>query len=237
MATSAAPPARRAIATPVPRRAVADGVPDAHRGDGEADVLLRRDRGRGQQGEGPQVPLVEVPPRIEEERAGERDRMEVAHGQPLHRRIGEIRDGERSSGPLRIEVLASEPVDRDRAGGDGDRLHDEQELGIRPHQPERRERGQDRVEVRAEAGDLLAVDVGDREEVAVRRRPDRLRHVSEVEAPAAESLVPKDGSSAEDARKGGGGEPDDGDRRQRATSCSTRPRHRSPSTRSLACSW
>ena len=56
-----------------------------------------------------------------------------------------------------------------------------------------RECGQDRVEVRAEPGDLLAVDIGDREEVAVRGRPDRLRHVSEIEATAAERAVPEDG--------------------------------------------
>ncbi len=147
-------------------------------------MLLRRDRRRGQEREGPEASLVEVPPGEEEERTGERDRMEVAHGQPLHRRIGEIGDGERGSRPLRVEMLAREPVDRDRAGSDGDRLHDEQELGIRPDPPERSERGQDRIEVRPETGDLLAVDVGDREKVAVRGRPDGLRHVSEVEAPA-----------------------------------------------------
>ena len=198
-------------------------------------VLLRGDRRRRQQREGPQASLVEVPPGKEEERARERDRMEVAHRQPLHRRIEQICDGERSSRPFQVEVLACEPVDRDRAGRDGDRLHDEQELGRWPHPPERSERGQDRVEMRAETGDLLAVDIGDREEVAVCGRPDGLRHVSEVEAAAAEGAMPENRRGAEDARECGRREPDDGGWLHRATSCSTRPRQRSPSTSSLAC--
>ena len=230
----AAAPARTTIARSRTRGAVANGVPDSHPSDGEADVLFRRDRRHGEQCEGPQASLVEVPPCVQEERARERDRMEVAQGQPLHRRVGEIGDCECGSRPLQIEVLAREPVDRDRAGGDGDRLHDEQELGIRPHPPERSKRGEDRVEVRAEPGDLLAVDVSDREEVAVRGRPHGLGHVSEVEASAVEAAVPEDGSRAEDARKGGSREPDDRDRLHLRTSCSTRPRHRSPSTASLA---
>ena len=120
-------------------------------------------------------------------------------------------------------MLPSEPVDGDRAGRDGDGLDDEQQLGVRPDQPQRGECGQDRVEVRAQPGDLLTVDIGDREEVAVRGRPDRLRHVSEIEATAAERAVPKDGRGAEDARERGGRDPDDGEGSQARTSCSTRP--------------
>ena len=68
-----------------------------------------------------------------------------------------------AAGQLRVEVLACEPEDRQRAGGDGDRLDDEQQLGIRPEPPERRERDEDRVEVRAQPRDLLAVHVRHRE--------------------------------------------------------------------------
>ena len=70
--------------------------------------------------------------------------------------------------------------------------------------------------MRAETGDLLAVDIGDREEVAVCGRPDGLRHVSEVEATTAEGAMPENRRGAEDARKCGRCEPDDGVRLQRA---------------------
>ena len=67
---------------------------------------------------------------------------------------------------------------------------------------------EDRVEVRAEPRDLLAVDVGDREDVAVCGRPDGLGHVAEVEAAAAR-------------RRGGGAR----------EACRTRPRRRRSPTR------
>ena len=51
----------------------------------------------------------------------------------------------------------------------GDRLDDEQQDGARPEPPQRREQRRGRVEVRAEPRDLLAVDVGHREQV--RRAP------------------------------------------------------------------
>ena len=148
--------------------------------------------------------------------------MEVAHGQPLHRREEEVRDRERRRRPLGVEVRPREPEDGQRPGGDGHGLDDEQQFRARPEPPERREQREDRVEVRAEPRDLLAVDVGDREHVAVRGRPDRLGHVAEIEAAAAEGPMPQDGQRAEAGGEGGGREPDEPRRRHRATSCSTR---------------
>ena len=149
----------------------------------------------------------------------------------------EIGEGERSGRPTRRRsacgrarrpgALRKRPRPPGRRAAARDRA--------RPTRAERE--GQDRVEVRAETGDLLAVDVGDREEVAVGGRPDRLGHVSEVEAAAVEARCRRTASRAEDSREGGGCEPDD--RRARlhlATSCSTRPSQRAPRTASLACS-
>ena len=64
-----------------------------------AHVLLRRDRCGREEREGPQSALVEVPPREQEQGARERDRVEVAHGQPLHGRREEVGHGERRRGP------------------------------------------------------------------------------------------------------------------------------------------
>ena len=146
-----------------------------------------------------------------------------------------------SRGPVRDEMcLRASQKTGSAPAGDRDRLDDEQQLGIGPEPPERREQGQDRVEVRAEPRDLLAVDVRDREEVAVGGRPDRLRHVAEVEAAALESAVPEHGGRSEAAGEGGCRDPDEDGRvtcdLHRATSRSTRPSQRAPRTASLACS-
>ena len=69
--------------------------------------------------------------------------------------------------------------------------------GVGPDPPERSERGDDRVEVRAEPGDLASREPGDREEVAVRRRPDRLDEVPDVEAAGPEGAVLQHGERAE----------------------------------------
>ena len=61
-----------------PGSPVSNGVPEPDPGDRKADMLLRRDRRRCEQRERPEGSLVEVPPREEEQRARERDGMEVA---------------------------------------------------------------------------------------------------------------------------------------------------------------
>ena len=109
-------------------------------------------------------------------------------------------------GVLGAEVLAREPEDGQRAERDRERLDREQHVRARPGEPERRERGEDRVEVRAEPRGLLAGQVRDLEEVAVRGRPDRLRHVAEVEATGLEGTLARDRERGEaDGERGDGG--------------------------------
>ena len=126
--------------------------------------------------------LVEEPDRPEQEGRGERHGVEVVDDEPLGRRIEQVDDGEHETGPIAPEVLPREQIDGNRAEGDGDGLDDEQELRARPDPPQRDEEDDDRIEVRSEAGDLLAVDIGDLEEAAVRRRPDDLGEVADVES-------------------------------------------------------
>ena len=83
------------------------------------------------------------------------------------------------------EVPAAEQVHGDRAGRDRERLGDEEHRRVGPQPPERGERGHDRVEMRPEPRDLDAREPGDGEEVAVRRRPDGLDEVPDVEAAAS----------------------------------------------------
>ena len=60
----------------------------------------------------------------------------------------------------------------------------------RPDKPERREQREERIDVRTEPHHLLTRRaVRDLERVAVRRAPDGLHHVSEIEAPLAEVPV------------------------------------------------
>ncbi len=99
----------------------------------------------------------------------------------------------------------------------------------------RAQRGSDRSASRAERS-ARRWSVGDREDVAVRGRPDRLRHVAEVEAPAAERAVAEDGRRAEDRRRTRRSrDPDERARRHRGERAArAAPRQRSPSTSSLA---
>ena len=114
--------------------------------------------------------------------------MELVQRQPSRRRIGEIHEREAEPGARRPEVLAREPVDRDRSEPDSDGLDDKEHVRARPDPPQRREQGEDRVDVRAEARHLVALQVGDLEQVAVGRRPHRLHHVPEIEAAGRERL-------------------------------------------------
>ena len=184
---------------------------------------------------GSEAALVEVPVREEEEGAGERDRVELVQRQPLGRRVEQVDEPEPEARPLAVEVLRREPVDREGAERDHDRLDGEQHLRARPDPPERRERGEDGVEMRGQAGDLDAVAARHLEEVAVGGVPDRLHHVPEVVPPGVERPVAEDRERGEPGRVRG-------DRRPEQnlwlhSTDSIRLRHRAPSTFSLACAW
>jgi hypothetical protein len=51
--------------------------------------------------------------------------------------------------------------------------------------------------MRGQTRDLLALQVRDLERLPVRGRPDRLHHVSEVEAPALEGAMAQEGEGTE----------------------------------------
>ena len=186
-----------------PRETVrgSERVPEPHRRDDEPDLLLRQAGGPAATRERDEPVPVEEPERPEQERRRERDRVEVVEHEPLRRRVQEVGEREARGRPLRAEVPLAEQVDRHRAGRDGDGLGDEEERGVGPEPPERRERGDDRVEVRAEPRDLVAREVGHREEVAVRGRPDGLGEVADVEAAGPERAVLQHGERAEPGRE------------------------------------
>ena len=208
-------------------------VPDTHAGDHERDLLLRQRREHGEDREGDEAVLVEVPEGKEQERARERDGMELGQRQPLDGRVEEVRKREAEAGALRAEMLAGEPEHGQRAERDRDSLGGEEHARARPDPPERREGNEDRVDVRAEARDLLALEVRDRQRMPVRGRPDGLGHVAEVEAPGVERVVAEDRERAE---AGGVSR----HRRQEKyfgpahSSSSIKDRHLAPSTSSLA---
>lgn len=179
-----------------------EGVPDAHSRDHERDLFLRQRGQYGEGGERKEAVLVEVPEGIEQKWARERDGMELVQGQPLHGRIEQVGKREAEGGALRANVLAGEPEDRQRAERDGDGLHGEEHARARPDPPERREKDEDRVDVRAEPRDLFSLEVRHRQRVPVRCCPDGLRHVPEVEPSGVERVVAKDGEGAEAARVG-----------------------------------
>ena len=135
--------------------------------------------------------------------------MELVQRQPLRRRIEQVREREADPGAFRAEVLAREPVDRQRAERDRDGLDDEQKVRARPGKPERREGDEDRVEVRGEAGDFVSTQARDGERVAVRGRPDRLDHVAKVEAAGLERAVAQDRERREGGRVGGDPAPEE----------------------------
>jgi hypothetical protein len=220
------------LAEPSPRK----GVPDAHAGDHERDLLLRHRPERGEDGEGNEAVLVEVPEGIQQERARERDGMEIAQGQPVRGRVEEVRQRETEGGPLRAEVLPGKPEHRQRAERDRDRLGREEHARARPEPPERGEENEDRVDVRAQSRNLLALEVCHRQRMPVRSRPDGLGHVAEVEAPRVERAVAKDREGAEAERVGPHCRPQKPLRPGDQSSSSIKDRHLAPSTSSLACS-
>ena len=211
-----------------------DRVPDAHPGDDEPDLLLRRHREHGEDREGDEPVLVEVPEGEEQERGGERDRVKLVQGQPLRRRVEEIDECEPERRALAAEVLVRQPEDGQRTECDDDRLDDEQHLRARPDPPQRREGGQDRIEVRGEPRDLPPVAARHLEEVAVCRVPDRLHHVPEVVAAGVERAVTEDGQGTEPGRIRGNRRVQERFRSQ--SNASINSRQRAPRTSSLACS-
>ena len=92
--------------------------------------------------------------------------------------------------------------------------------------------------MRAQARDLVAVEIGHAQRMAVRGRPDGLHHVPEVEAAGGERVVPQDGERGEAGDPGCGprNEQDESTREGDAShsSRSMMPRHRGPRTASLA---
>ena len=101
-------------------------------------------------------------------------------------------------------MLARQREDGEGARRDGDGLDDEEHVRAGPDPPQRREEDEDRVDVRREPGDLLALEVRDAKRMAVSGRPDRLHHVPEVEAARLEGAVAEDGERGEAGRVGAG---------------------------------
>ena len=220
-----------------------EGVPDAERRNREGNVLLRETGEGGDDRERDEPVLVQEPEGEEEERRRERHRMELVEREPLRRRVEEVREPEAEPGPVGVEVLSRQQEDRPGAERDRGRLGRQQHRRIGPEPPEGSESREDRVEVRAEPRDLLALEIGDGEHVAVCGRPHRLRHVAEVEPAGTEREMAQDREGGEAGREGGDGRPEDDDGPEahrrlaaRSSSASRRPRQRWPRTSSLACS-
>ena len=91
---------RSAGATPPP-----DRVPETHRSDNEADVLLRQAGETADDGEQEHPVLIEQPEAGEQQRCGERDRMEVVDDEPLARRVEQVDEREAEPRPLRPRCL------------------------------------------------------------------------------------------------------------------------------------
>ena len=207
-------------------------VPNPEPGEDERDLFFARRREHRADGERGQPVLVQVPEREQEQRRRQRHRMELVQGQPLHSRQQQVREREAEAGALRVEVLAREPVDGQRAEGDRDCLRDEQHVLARPQPPERREEGENRVDVRGQARDLVALQVRDPQRPAVRRRPDRLHHVAEVEAAGLEGAVAQHRERRECGCIGRDRRPEQPRRPHSSPASSSRQRR--PSTSSLA---
>ena len=172
----------------------------------------------GAEREGEQPVLVEEPDRREEERSRERDGMEVVDDEPLGRRVEEVDEREGEPGPLTAEVLPREQEDGHRPERHAYGLYHKKQLRARPHPPERGEKRHEGVEVRSEARDLLALQVGHLEEAAVRRRPDRLGEVADVEAARRVRSLLEHGERGHPCRERRDGDPQQGPRARHAAS-------------------
>src|SRR6478609_11214361 len=97
-----------------------DRVPDPEASDREGELLLCREREQRDDRERDESVLVEEPDRVEDERHRERDCVEAVpdrEGVELRRGIKEIGKRELCARPRRVEVLARQPEDRERATG------------------------------------------------------------------------------------------------------------------------
>ena len=209
-------------------------VPEPHSRDDERDFLLRERRKHREGRKGDEAVLVEVPEGEKQERARERNGVELVQRQPLRRGIEEVREREAEARALGAEVLSGKPEHRQRAERDRGGLHRDEHARARPEPPERSEGGEDRIDVRAEPRDLLTLEVRHRQRVPVRGRPDGLSHVAEVEPPGVERAVAQDRKRAEAGRVGRERCPEESFRREHQRSSSINDRHRAPSTSSLA---
>ena len=177
--------------------AAGERVPDAEPGDHERHVLAA-DRGHeGEHRERNEPVLVEVPEREQQRRRRERTGMELVQREPRRRRVDEVHQREAEARAARADVLARQPVHRQRTEREGGRLRDEQQVRARPEPPERREQHEHRIEVRTEPQYLLPAEVRDTQRMPVRREPDGLDHVSEVEASRLERPVAQHRQGAE----------------------------------------
>ena len=183
--------------------------------------------------------FVEIPEGEEQERSREGDGMEFVEREPTGGRIEEVGEREPECGVRGAEMLARQPVHGKSSDCDRDRLSDEQQIRARPDPPQRGEDDEDRVDVSRQPRDLVAVQVGHLERMSVGRRPDGLHHVPEVEPAGDERVV----AQSRERREAGGVRGDACDeketraREERKPSHNSRsmiPRHRSPSTASLA---
>ena len=182
--------------------------PHRERGDQQAHLLLAEHGEGGADAERHPAGLLGGPDAEEQQRGGERHRVEVEEGGVLHGRVEQVGRGARERQPVVAQPAAPEPEGGQRAGRDDHGLRDQQHLGARPDPPQRREEHQHRVDVGAEARELAAGDVGRLEEAPLGRAPDRLHHVAEVEAAGGEAAVAEHRQPGEDRGVGRRHQPD-----------------------------
>ena len=153
------------------------------------------------------------------------------------RRREEVREGERRRGPIRADVLAAEPEDRQCAARDGDRLDDEQQLGARPEPPERARAGRGSGRNAQPSREICSPWTS----VTERKSPCAVDQTACVMLPRSKRPLSKarclsTGGRSEASPRRRRRHPDEDGRRHRARSCSMRPSQRAPSTASLAWS-
>ena len=158
-----------------------EGVPETECGDPYANELTARQRGRRAQGEGQQPVGVEEPDAEEQEWDRESQWVEAIDRHPCNPGIGKVCERKQRGIALRAEVPSAEPKDGEGTQRDRDDLDGDERQGRRNDQPQRRQGGEDRVDVVPESRHLLARNaIRNVEHTAVGSAPDSLRHVSEV---------------------------------------------------------
>ena len=167
----------------------------------------------------------------------ERDGVEVAGGQPLHRRVEQVRERQRRRRPVGVEVRPREPEDGKRSRGDRPGLDDEQRAPGSARAT-RAARASARIGSKCEPSREICSPWTS---VTESTSPFAVDQTACVMLPRSKRPLPnarwrRTASALKTDGERGGREPDEPRRRHRATSCSTSPRHRSPSTASLACS-